>query len=120
VEGTAGSRETEVVLVTAVRCAVPAWPSFNLRGGDGDEVVVFAPAGGGGQAVVEPGGSYDSAIKLLNWCGPEPAWAITLELLLEGQVVAVTGGSFPEEGDLPPCSGSGLPTLSATAWTPSI
>ncbi|HSL97516.1 MAG TPA: hypothetical protein VK831_02995 [Candidatus Deferrimicrobiaceae bacterium] len=119
VEGTAGSRETEVVLVTAVRCAVPAWPTFGLRDAGDSEAPVLAAAGGSGQIVVEPEGSYASAVQLSNWCGPEPDWPIALELRLDGEAVAVTGGSFPEVGDLPPCSGSGLPTLTATAWSPS-
>jgi hypothetical protein len=118
VEGTAGSRETEVVLVSAVRCALPAWPAVQLRDGLG-VALVAGPSGGTGETVVQPGGSYVSAVQLSNWCGSEPAYPLTLDLLLEGETVAVSGGPFPEEGDLPPCAGGQLPILSATAWTPS-
>jgi len=118
VEGTAGSRETEVVLVTAVRCALPAWPVVQLRDGLG-VALVAGSSGGSGETVVQPGGSYVSAVQLSNWCGAEPAYPLTLDLLLDGESVAVSGGPFPDEGDLPPCAGGDLPILSGTAWTPS-
>ena len=38
----------------------------------------------------------------------EPAFPLALELSRR-RGVAVTGGSFPEEGDLPPCNGDGRP-----------
>lgn len=118
VEGTAGSRETEVVLVAAVRCALPAWPTVQLRDGLGAALVAGSP-GGSGETVVQPGGSYVSAVQLSNWCGDEPAYPLTLDLLVGGETVAVSGGPFPEEGDMPPCAGGDPPILSATAWTPS-
>jgi hypothetical protein len=118
VEGTAGSRETEVVLVTAVRCALPAWPDVQLRDGLG-VALVAGSSGGSGETVVQPGGSYVSAVQLSNWCGAEPAYPLTLDLLLDGESVAVSGGPFADEGDLPPCAGGDLPILSGTAWTPS-
>jgi hypothetical protein len=115
VEGTAGSRDTEVVLVTAARCVLPAWPTFGLRDAAGRGLVAGAP-GGSGEAVIAPGGSYASEVQFSNWCGAEQTDPLTLVLQVGGESIAVTGGPFPEEGDMPPCTATGLPMLSGTAW----
>lgn len=114
-EGAAGSRETEVILVTAVACAVPASPAFGLRDGGGAAVVAGAP-GGDGQVVVQPGSTYVSDVRFANWCAAEPSYPLTLELRLPGETLEVTGGPFPENGDMPPCTDGPTPELIATPW----
>lgn len=118
VEGTAGSRDTEVVLVTAVRCAVPASPAFAIRDAAGATVALSTPAGQD-VLVVRPGGRYASDVQFANWCGDDPDYPLTLELRLDGESIAVTDGPFPESGDVPPCTAGDAPTLSASAWAPS-
>ena len=44
---------------------------------------------------------------------------LELELITAAGELAVTGGSFPDEGDLPPCNGAGGPILDGTAWAPN-
>jgi hypothetical protein len=116
VEGTAGSRDTEVILVAAVRCALPAWPALILRDGRGADRA-DSSVGGSDRIVVQPGGTYATAVQFSNWCAAEPAFPLPLVLVLDGGSVAVTGGPFPEDGDLPPCTGGDVPSLNATAWT---
>jgi hypothetical protein len=118
IEGAAGSRLTEVVLVAAETCSVDAFPAFRLRDASGAGLVGGTSAGPGAIDLV-PGVAYTSEARVANWCAPEPAFPLALEIVLGEQELAVTGGSFPEEGDLPPCSGDGAPILEGTAWTPS-
>jgi hypothetical protein len=52
-----------------------------------------------------------------NWCGQEPAFPLRFELLTGGAAVKVTGGSFPEEGAFPQCSGENAgTTFDAQPW----
>lgn len=118
VEGTAGSRYTEVVLVTAIPCALPAWPTFGLRDARGGALVAGTPDGSG-FVTLSPNAVYASEARLANWCGPEPAFPLTLELRVGGELVPVTGGSFPDEGDMPPCAAGATPMLTGTAWAPT-
>lgn len=118
VEGAAGSRVTEVVLVSAATCSVDAFPAFRLRDANGAGLVGGTSAGPGAIDLV-PGVAYTSAVRLANWCAPEPSFPLALEVVLGEDELAVTGASFPEEGDLPPCSGDGGPILEGTGWTPS-
>ena len=118
VEGAAGSRLTTVVLVAQVACSIDAYPSVGLRDAHG-AVLVGAAAGGPGRIDLDPDRSYESAVRFGNWCGTDPAFPLTLDLRIAGEDVAVTGSSFPEEGDMPPCNGGGGPVLEAGAWGPS-
>jgi hypothetical protein len=107
VEGGAGSRFTTVVLVSSVTCSVDLYPAFGLRDGNG-AVLVNAVAGGPGRIELDPELSYQSDVRLANWCADDPAFPLHFELLVGGDQEAVTGGAFPEEGDLPPCNGEGV------------
>jgi Protein of unknown function (DUF4232) len=118
VEGAAGSRLTTVVLVAQVACSIDAYPAVGLRDADG-AVLVGGVAGGPGRIDLDPDGTYESAVRFGNWCGTDPAFPVTLDLRIGGGEVAVTGSSFPEEGDMPPCNGGGGPVLEAGAWAPS-
>ena len=51
----------------------------------------------------KPGGVYNTVVRLANWCTPEPAFPVTLELRLGPEELTVTGGSFPEGDSMPPC-----------------
>jgi hypothetical protein len=118
VEGAAGSRLATVVLVAQVACSIDAYPAVGLRDAGG-AVLVGGVAGGPGRIDLDPNGSYESAVRFGNWCGTDPAFPLTLDLRIGGGEVAVTGSSFPEEGDMPPCNGGGGPVLEAGAWAPS-
>ena len=118
VEGAAGSRLTEVILVSAIACSVDAFPALGLRDASGD-ALVGAASSGPGRIELGPGAAYSSNVRLANWCAPEPAFPLQLEIIIGGDELAVTGTSFPEEGDLPPCNGTGGPILEATAWAAS-
>lgn len=115
VEGAAGSQLTEVVLVAAVACSVDAFPTLGLRDASGAGVV-GGVAGGAGRIDLAPNAAYASVVRIANWCAPEPAFPVTLEIRLGTEEVPVTGGSFPEEGSLPPCNGAGAPILEGGAW----
>ena len=104
VEGGAGSRFTTVVLVSSVACSVDLWPAFGLKDGSG-AMLVNGVAGGPGRIDLDPNLSYQSNVRLANWCANDPAFPLHFELLVGGEEEEVTGGSFPEEGDLPPCNG---------------
>jgi uncharacterized protein DUF4232 len=118
VEGAAGSRLTTVVLVAQVGCSIDAYPAVGLRDANG-AVLVGGVAGGPGRIDLDPNGSYESAVRFGNWCGTDPAFPLTIDLRIGGGEVAVTGSSFPDEGDMPPCTGGGGPVLEAGAWAPS-
>lgn len=115
VEGAAGSRLTEVVLVSAATCSIDAYPALGLRDADGS-ALLGGPAMGPGAIDLVPGVPNTSQVRLSNWCAPEPAFPLTLAIIIEGAELPVTGGSFPEEGDLPPCNGEGGPILEGSAW----
>jgi len=115
VEGGAGSRFTNVVLVTASKCSIDAYPAMGLRDAKGAELVGSA-SGGPGRIDLDPNVSYTSAIRFDNWCNPEPAYPVALVIRIGATEVGVSGSSFPGEGDMPPCNGPGGPTLQAGAW----
>jgi hypothetical protein len=104
VEGGAGSRFTTVVLVASMACSVDLYPAFGLKDGSGN-VLINAVAAGPGRIDLDPKLSYQSNVRLANWCANDPAFPLHFDLLVGGAEVKVTGGSFPEEGDLPPCNG---------------
>jgi hypothetical protein len=118
VEGAAGSRLTTVVLVAQVACSIDAYPAFALRD-SGGSALVGGTAGGPGTIELDPDASYQSDVRLANWCASDPAFPVKLELKIGAEEVAVTGSSFPEEGDMPPCNGGGGPVLEAGAWAVS-
>lgn len=120
VDGAAGSRFTTVLLVAAVPCSVDLFPAFGLRDANG-AVLVGSTAGGAGRIDLDPELSYESIVRLANWCADDPAFPLTFELLVEGEAEEVTGAtSFPEDGDLPPCNGEPVGRiLEATSWEES-
>ena len=118
VEGAAGSRLTTVVLEANVTCSIDAFPAFGLRDAN-DGALVGGKAGGSGSILLDPNASYQSDVRVANWCAPDPAFPVTLQLEVGGGEVAVTGSSFPEQGDMPPCNGAGGPVLEAGAWAVS-
>ncbi len=117
VEGAAGSRLTEVVLVSAATCSIDAYPALGLRDAGGTALLSGPSIGRGGIDLV-PGVANVSQVRLSNWCAPEPTFPLTLEIIVGGAELPVTGGSFPDDGDLPPCNGDGGPILEGTAWEP--
>jgi hypothetical protein len=117
VEGGAGSIFTEVILVSAATCSVDAYPAMGLRDANGGPLV-SAPAAGPGFINLASGVAYSTNVRLGNWCLPDPAFPVSLVVIMPGGELAVTGTSFPEDGDLPSCNGDGGPNLVASAWTP--
>ncbi len=115
VEGAAGSRLTEVILVSSVTCSIDAYPTLGLRDADGT-ALLSGPAIGPGGIDLVPGVANVSQVRLANWCAPEPAFPLELEIIISGAELPVTGGSFPDDGDLPPCNGDGGPILEGSAW----
>jgi hypothetical protein len=115
VEGAAGSRLTTVVLVSAVACSIDAFPALGLRDAQGT-ILVGAAAGGSGRIDLVTGNPYETNVRLANWCASEPAFPLALEIVLGREAVPVTGSSFPDDGELPPCNGDGGPILEASQW----
>ncbi len=115
VEGAAGSRITSVVLVAAVACSIEAFPAFGVRDAHGAELI-GSVAGGTGQIVLDPDKSYQTDVRFANWCAADPAFPLKLELRIGAETVQVTGSSFPEQGDMPPCNGTNGPELDSNGW----
>jgi len=115
VEGAAGSRLTTVVLVAASKCSVDLHPAMGIRDANGGELV-GSTAGGAGRIDLDPNASYTSAIRFANWCNPDPAFPTSLVIRIGAEEVRVSGSSFPDEGDMPPCNGGGGPVLEAGPW----
>ena len=117
VEGAAGSIFTSVVLSPGFACSVDLYPAFGLRDADG-AILVGGAAGGSGRIDLDPELTYETDARLANWCADDPEFPLRFELILGGGATEeVTGGPFPEEGDVPPCNGatSGR-ILEATSW----
>ena len=107
---------TEVVLVSPVTCSVDAYPVLGLRDAGGHALVGGTVAAAGRLDLVA-GTSYSSAVRLANWCLPEPDFPLALAIRLGQAELPVTGGSFPEEDSgMPPCNGEGGPILEGRAW----
>ena len=119
VEGAAGSRLTEVLLVTSVACSIDATPTLGLRDASGT-AIVGGVATGAGRVELQPEQAYRSAVRFANWCNPEPEFPLELTIRLGGEELPVGGGSFPdEESGMPPCNGEVVaPTLEGDAWGP--
>jgi hypothetical protein len=114
----ADDRVTEVVLVAAATCSVDAWPTLLLEDANQNILVAANAAGTGGIDLVE-GVAYTSEVRLANWCLGDPAYPVSIGILEGIQTLLVTGDSFPDQGDLPPCVHQDAdPVLSGTAWTP--
>jgi hypothetical protein len=118
VDEDADSRLTEVVLVSAETCSVDAFPAVGLRDASGSPLV-DSPSSGLGAIDLVPGVAYMSQVRLANWCADEPAFPLALALVMGDEELAVTGGSFPEEGGLPVCGAGADPVLEASAWLPT-
>jgi len=116
VEGAAGSRLTEIVLVSAIDCSVDAFPLLGFRDADG-AAIIGGVAGGAGRIDLSKESSYSSSVRISNFCADDPRFPLTLEIRLGAEEVAVTGPSFDDDSDLPPCNGTGGATLEAGAWT---
>jgi Domain of unknown function (DUF4232) len=118
VEGASGARLTSVVLESDTTCTVSAVPNLALI--DDSQLVLATSSTPGPQTItLAPGGVYGSDVRFANWCGNDPAYPITLFILIGDRSVAVTGGSFPESNDMPPCLGTDAAELMGTPWTPS-
>ena len=116
VEGAAGSTFTTVVLSPGIDCSIDLYPAFGLKDANG-AVLVGGAAAGPGRIDLDSDLTYESNVQLGNWCGDTPKFPPRFELLLGGAEVEVTGSSFPEPGNLPPCNGSTQgPVLEASAW----
>jgi len=115
IEGAAGSRLFEVVLVSAAACSVDAFPTLGIRDATG-AAIVGGVAGGAGRIDLSPDASYVSPVRLSNWCVSDPAFPLSLELRLGAEELAVTGPAFEDESDLPPCNGDGGAILEAGPW----
>ena len=116
VEGAAGSRLTNIVLVAARTCSVDLYPTLGIRDADGAELV-GSTSTGPGRIDLDPDVSYSSNIRFANWCKPDPKFPLVLVIRVGGEEVGVTGSSFPEAGDMPPCNGVGGPRLESEPWT---
>jgi hypothetical protein len=117
-EADADDRLTEVLLKSAATCSVDAFPTLVLRDSDG-RVLVSAEAGGTGGTDLVGGVAYTSQVRLSNWCLGEPAYPATIGIVHGTATLLVTGDSFPDEGDSPPCvHGDADPVLTGTAWQP--
>jgi len=119
VEGAAGSIFTTVVLSPAFACSVDLYPAFGLRDANG-AILVGGAAGGSGRIELDPELTYETNVRLANWCADDPVFPLRFELILGGGASEeVTGGSFPEEGDVPPCNGvTAGRILEAGPWAP--
>ena len=115
VEGAAGSVLTQVVLVSQSPCSTDGSPALGIRDANGAELVASSTAASG-RIDLHPNVSYSTNVRFGNWCNPDPAFPLELVLRIGGADVKVTGTSFPDEGDMPPCNGGGGPVLEATAW----
>ena len=112
-------RTTEVILKAADTCSVDAFPALLLEDGTG-KVLVVASAGGPGGIDLVGGVAYTTTVRLGNWCLGEPSYPVRIAIQQGSNSLLVTGDSFPDEGDLPPCAHDDAdPSLSGTAWQPS-
>lgn len=117
VEASGDTRLTEVVLVTAAACSVDAIPGVQVRDGAGNLLAQRAAAPEVAAIVLTSGVAYAAEVQITNWCIGEQTLPLTLEIMLvDEEYVVVTGSSFPDETDLPPCVGAGEPVLNATGW----
>ena len=81
VEGAAGSRLTEIVLVSAIICSVDAFPVLGFRDASG-AALIGGVASGTGRLDLSPESSYSSDVRISNFCADAPSFPITLEIRL--------------------------------------
>lgn len=117
VEASGDSRLTEVVLVSAGSCSVNLFPGVALTDPAGT-AIVDSPSAGPGRLDLVADIGYRSQVRLASWCAPEPAFPLTLRLVVADAEIEVSGSSFPEDGELPPCTADGETVLEASAWNP--
>lgn len=117
VEAAGDGRVTEIVLVSAGLCSVNLFPSLRLRDATGAEVA-DSPSAGPGRIDLVADVAYRSQVRLANWCAPDAAFPLTLVLVVADGHIDVTGSSFPDDGELPPCATDGETILEASAWNP--
>ncbi len=116
VEGAAGSRLTTIVLTAATTCSLDLYPALGIRDAAGTELVGSTTTGSG-QIDLDPDVTYSSDVRFANWCGPDPRFPLALVIRIGPREVEVTGSSFPDVGDMPPCNGVGGPRLESGPWT---
>ena len=81
-------------------------------------MVVRADAAGAGAIDLVGGVAYTSEVRVSNWC-VDAAFPVEIRIAHNGHAIVVTGDSFPDDANLPPCVHQDAdPTLSGTAWTP--
>lgn len=112
-------RVTELILVAAETCSIDAYPALLLEDGRGKLLFAASAAGSGGIDLVG-GVAYTSQVRLGNWCLGEPGYPVSIGIIEGVETITVTGDSFPDEGDLPPCAHEDAdPELSGSAWQPA-
>jgi len=110
-------RTTEVVLVAADTCSVDAYPELALVA-PGGKAIAHADAAGAGAIDLVGGVAYTSEVRISNWCG-DVAFPVEIRIVHDGSSIVVTGDSFPDQDNLPPCVHQDAPpVLSGTAWAP--
>ena len=93
------------MLSPGIACSVDLFPAFGLRDANG-AILVGGAAGGSGRIELDTALTYETNVRLANWCADDPDFPLRFELLLGGAAEEVTGAtSFPEDGDVPPCNG---------------
>lgn len=118
VEGAAGSRLTTIVLTAATTCWVDLYPALGIRDATGTQLVGSTTTGVG-RIELDPDVTYSTDVRFANWCDPEPRFPLALVIRIGPEEVAVTGSSFPDVGDMPPCNGVGGPRLESDPWAAS-
>ncbi|HJP89392.1 MAG TPA: hypothetical protein VJ850_10195 [Candidatus Limnocylindrales bacterium] len=110
-------RTTEVVLVAADTCSIDAYPELSLADSKG-HVVAQADAAGAGAIDLVGGVAYTTEVRVSNWC-IDVAPPVAIRIAHDGASIVVTGDSFPDPDNLPPCVHQDAPpVLSGTAWAP--
>jgi hypothetical protein len=117
IESDGDDRTTEVVLVAADTCSVDAYPALVLADANGKALVRAGEAGAGAIDLVG-GVAYTSEVRIANWC-LDAAFPVEIRVLHGAAAIRVTGDSFPDQDNLPPCvHQDAAPVLSGTGWTP--
>jgi hypothetical protein len=117
IESDGDDRTTEVVIVAADTCSVDAYPALLLEASD-KQLLVHAAAAGAGAIDLVGGVAYTSQVSISNWC-IDAAFPVEIRIEHEGSAIVVTGDSFPDDANLPPCVHQDAhPVLNATAWAP--
>jgi hypothetical protein len=117
IESDGDDRTTEVVLVAADTCSVDAYPELALEDSRG-HVLAHADAAGAGAIDLVGGAAYTPEVRLSNCC-LDVALPVAIRIAHGGASIVVTGDSFPDPDNLPPCVHQDAPpVLSGTGWAP--